>query len=107
MGIRLRDHPIGIGVCLLQDLFLLLLRLMEKVGGGTAHLRIQTGDASLSGLQFRQLFQADGQFLIQLGVFPMEGIYRIGQKVYVLIHLSGGVAANGTAELAVSDFLRQ
>ena len=107
MSIRIRDHAGGVGVGLLQNLFLLVFRLVKQSSGSTAHLRIQTGDAGLSRLEFRQLLHSDGQLLLQFGILPIEGIYRVGQKVYVFLHLGGGVTAYGAAEGVIADFLRQ
>ena len=107
VGVCIRNDPFRIRVGFLQNLFLLLFRLVEKGGGGTAHFRVQTGNACLSGLQFRQLFQSNIQFLRQLDVFPVKGIHVVGQEVYVLIHLGGGVAAHSATKGMIADFLRQ
>ena len=107
LGIRLGGDPGSLGLCIPNDFRLLNFRLMEQFGRRAAHFRVQTGNADLSCLQFLQLLHRDGQLALQLIVFPVQRVEFFGQKIYVLIHLGGGVSADGAGEFVISYFLRQ
>ena len=107
MGIRFFCDTLCVGVGILQNFILLRFRFMQKMSSRAAHFRIQTGDTSFSGLQFLQLVQGDGQLAIQFVVFSIQRFEFFGQEVYVLIHLGGGVPANGTGEFVISYLLWQ
>ena len=97
----------GLGLGIPNDFRLLNFRLMEQFGRRAAHFRVQTGNADLSCLQFLQFLHGNGQLTLQLIVFPVQRIEFFGQKIYVLIHLGGGVSADGAGEFVISYFLRQ
>ena len=107
VGVCFCPRPTRIGVSLLQNLFLLLFRFVKQGGSGTAHFRIQTGNASLSGLQFRQFFHSGSQFSVQLVVFPIERIDILRKEEYVLIYFGGVVPADRAGKFMIADFLRQ
>ena len=105
--IRLPKNFIGLCMSVCQNVVPLIFRLAKQPCRGTAHFRIQAGNAGLSLLQFFQFAHGDGQFSFQFIIFSLEKSHGVGEKIYVLIHLDGVVSADGAGEFAIAYFLRQ